>query len=133
MARIFLILLVALAVPSAAFADDLMVLTPAVVTPPLRKLAESWSATSGVAVKFRQGNVGETLSRVGTMQADIIVLPPDTMTQVTAKIKPASLVKLPFAKFALAGKKGTPHPDISTVEKFAVYLKASSGDRKAHV
>ena len=127
MKRILLAVILASAAPSAAFAAEITVLTSAVTAPALRTLATSWTSATGNTVAFKVGSVGGTVTNVASVPADIVLLPPDAMAQVAGKLKPASLTKISSAKFGLAVKKGGPHPDISTVEKFAAVLKASSG------
>lgn len=127
MRNIVLLLMLGSAIPSAASAAELMVLTSAVTAPVLRNMAASWAAATGNTVNFKVGSVGGTVANVGTVPADIVLLPPDAMAQVSGKLKAASLAAVSSAKFGLAVKKGGPHPDISTVEKFAAVLKASSG------
>jgi molybdate transport system substrate-binding protein len=125
--RRIIVLLILAAVPSGAFAAGITVLTSAVTAPALRSVAANWTAATGNIVNFKVGSVGGTIANVGTVPADLVLLPPDAMTQVTGKLKPGSLTAIAAAKFGLAVKKGGPHPDISTVEKFAAVLKASSG------
>ena len=127
MKRILLLVILASATPSAAFAAEITVLTSAVTAPALRTLAASWTSATGNTVSFKVGSVGGTVANVASVPADLVLLPPDAMAQVTGKLKAASLTKVSSAKFGLAVKKSGPHPDISTVEKFAAVLKASSG------
>jgi molybdate transport system substrate-binding protein len=127
MKRIFLGWIFIFVTSRAAVAADITVLTSAVTAPALRVLAENWTAATGNHVAFKVGSVGGTVTNVGSVPADLVLLPPDAMTQVAVKLKPGSLVPVASAKFGLAVKKGGPHPDISTVEKFAAVLKASSG------
>ncbi len=127
MKRLAFLLMIAAALPSGAFAADITVLTSAVTSPVLKILAANWSAASGNTVTFKVSSVGGTVTNVGAGPADLILLPPDAMAQVSGKLKAGSLTSLVSAKFGLAVKKGGPHPDISTIEKFAAVLKASSG------
>jgi molybdate transport system substrate-binding protein len=127
MKRLAIIAFVAALAPCPAFAADITVLTSAVTAPVLRALATSWMAATGNNVIFKVGSVGGTVTNVGSVPADLVLLPPDAMTQVAGKLKAASITPIASAKFGLAVKKGAPHPDISTVAKFAAVLKASTG------
>jgi len=125
--RLVLAAAIAVLYPASAIAAEITVLTSGVTAPVLRTFADKWGAATGNKVTLRVGTVGGTVTNVGTVPADVVLLMPDVMTGVTGKLKPASTLTLASTKFALAAKKGAPMPDISTVEKFAAVLKNSTG------
>jgi molybdate transport system substrate-binding protein len=127
MNRLAVIALMAALTPSQAFAAEITVLTSGVTASALRAVAANWMTATSNTVIFKTGTVGGTVTNVGSVPADLVLLPPDAMAQVTAKLKADTLTPVVSAKYGLAVKKGAPHPDISTVAKFAAVLKASSG------
>jgi molybdate transport system substrate-binding protein len=127
MKRFLVIAFLASLAPCQASAAEITVLTPGVTAAVLRALAANWMTATGNSVTFKVGTVGGTVKNVGSVPADLVLLPPDAMTQVAGKLKAASLSPIALAKYGLAVKAGAVHPDISTVAKFAAVLKASSG------
>jgi molybdate transport system substrate-binding protein len=127
MKRLMLAVAMAGMFPAAAMAAEITVLTSGVTAPVLRTFVDKWAATTGNKVTLKVGTVGGTVTNVSTVPADAVLLMPDVLASVAAKLKPGSTVTLASTKFALAAKKGAPMPDISTVEKFAAVLKNSTG------
>lgn len=120
----------ALLTPLAAAAADLTVFAPGVTTGGLRKLANSWTIETGNRVNIIGGTIGAVKTDVTSdVPGDIVMLPPDELTDkdVAAKLVPGSAQPIGRILFGLIVKTGAPHPDISTVRKFAAALKSSTG------
>jgi molybdate transport system substrate-binding protein len=94
------------------------------ITVGLRKLADEWTAQTGNKVTITGANVGRILTSVNdNAPADLVLLPPDNLKEIAAKLKPGTTVTIGHALFGMAVKAGGEKPDISTVAKFAVVLK----------
>ena len=112
----------------AAQAADVTVFSSGVTNSGLRKLAVAWSLETGNRVVFKGANVGDVKNNVASEEpGDIAILLSGDVKDVAARLKPGSEVVLGRALFGLSVKAGSPHPDISTVKKFAAVLKASTG------
>jgi len=111
-----------------ASAADITIFTSGVTNGGIYKLAMAWSLETGNQVKFRSGGIGNIKSYVDTdVPGDVVLLPPEEMAVVTAKLKPGTVSPIGTALFGLDVKQGDMHPDISTVSKFAAALKAGGG------
>jgi molybdate transport system substrate-binding protein len=94
-------------------------------------LAKAFTAKTGVKVTVSTHAMGRALSDIekGAEAPDVIFLPMDYMSTLALDkgIKPGSFTPVGRVYVGLAVRKGTPIPDISTVEKLAAVLKASKG------
>ncbi len=109
-----------------ALAADLTVFAPGIASVGLRKLADAWTLETGNKVAITGANVGRILTSVnGNVPADLVLLPPDNLKEIAAKLQPGSTMTLGRALFGMAVKAGGPHPDISSLPKFAAALKAA--------
>ena len=107
-----------------ASAADITVFAPGIASVGLRKLADAWTLETGNKVTITGANVGRILTSVnGDVPADLVLLPPDNLKEISTKLKPGTSVVIGRALFGMAVKAGSPHPDISTVAKFAAVLK----------
>jgi molybdate transport system substrate-binding protein len=127
-----LLIAAALAVllPLAAEAAEITVFAPGVTTAGIRKLANAWTIETGNRVNIIGGTIGAVKGDVTSgMPGDIAMLPPEDLKdkEVAAKLQPGTTVPVGRILFGLIVKAGAPHPDISTVKKFAAALKAASG------
>jgi uncharacterized protein GlcG (DUF336 family)/ABC-type molybdate transport system substrate-binding protein len=129
MRQILITVVLAVLLPVTAVAGDLItVFAPGVTTAGIRKLANAWTIETGNRVNIIGGTIGAVKDDVTSgMSGDIVMLPPDELKEVAAKLKPGTSAPIGRILFGLIVKSGTPHPDISTVKKFAAALKASSG------
>jgi molybdate transport system substrate-binding protein len=125
----FIAVVLAVLLPVAAEAGEFItVFAPGVTTAGIRKLANAWTIETGNRVNIIGGTIGAVKNDVTSgMPGDIVMLPPDELKEVAAKLKPGTSVPIGRILFGLIVKSGAPHPDISTVKKFAAVLKASSG------
>jgi molybdate transport system substrate-binding protein len=118
----------AVLVPLSAEATEITVFAPGITTAGIRKLANEWTIETGNRVNIIGGTVGAVKDDVSSgMPGDIVMLPGEEMKAVAAKLKPGTTAPVGRILFGLIVKAGAPHPDISTVRKFAAALKASSG------
>jgi molybdate transport system substrate-binding protein len=109
-----------------AMAADITVFAPGIASVGLRKLADAWTLQTGNKVTITGANVGRILTSVnGNVPADLVLLPPDNLKEIAAKLQPGSSVALGRALFGMAVKAGGPHPDLSTLPKFAAALKGA--------
>jgi molybdate transport system substrate-binding protein len=116
--------------PLAAEAAEITVFAPGITTAGLRKLANAWTIETGNRVNLIGGTVGAVKTDVTSdMPGDIVMVPVDELkdTEIAAKLKPGTTAPVGRILFGLIVKAGAPHPDISTVKKFAAALKAGSG------
>lgn len=130
MRRVFIAAALAVLLPLAADAAQITVFAPGVTTAGIRKLANAWSLESGNRVNIIGGTIGAVKTDVTAgMPGDIVMLPPADLKDkdVAAKLQPGTAVPVGRILFGLIVKAGAPHPDISTVRKFAAALKAASG------
>jgi molybdate transport system substrate-binding protein len=116
--------------PLSAEAADITVFAPGITTAGLRKLANAWMIETGNRVNLVGGTVGAVKNDVTSgMPGDIVMVPAQELKdkQIAAKLKPGTTEPVGRILFGLIVKAGAPHPDISTVKKFAAALKAASG------
>ena len=112
----------------AANAADITVFSSGVTNGGIRKLALAWSLQTGNRVTFKSGNVGDVKNNVETdIPGDIALLLTSDVHEVSSKLKPETITPIGRALFGLSVKAGSPHPDISTIKKFATVLRASGG------
>jgi uncharacterized protein GlcG (DUF336 family) len=111
-----------------ASAADITVFTSGVTNGGIYKLAVAWSLETGNQVKFKSGGIGNIKSYVDMdVSGDVVLLPPEEMVVVSAKLKPGTVAPIGTALFGLDVKQGAAHPDISTISKFATALKSGGG------
>lgn len=127
--RIFMTAIILLMLGSAAQAADINLLVPGLVGPGITAIAAAWKAKSGNNVVLSAG--APTIGKVeqiiaGGEAADAVILPPGELARMADKLKPGSQKKIGRVIFGVAVKKGTPHPDISTLEKFRAALQGKS-------
>ncbi|HWY60472.1 MAG TPA: extracellular solute-binding protein [Rhizomicrobium sp.] len=110
----------------AAQAAEITVLAPGLIGPGFATLAEQWKAQTGnsAVLGAGAGTVGRIQQAIAEGRvADLVLLPPNELAGMADKLKPGSERKIGRVVFGLAVKSGTPHPDISTAEKFRAALK----------
>jgi molybdate transport system substrate-binding protein len=113
--------LLLLAVPSQA--AEIRVLAPGLVGPGLPILAERWSARTGNSVAAGGGTVGKIEQIVAADDTnDLVLLPSSEFSGIATKLKSNSQKTIGRVIFGLAVPAGSPHPDISTAEKFRAAL-----------
>ena len=114
---------------SAAQAADINLLVPGLIGPGITAIAAAWKVKSGDNVILSAG--APTIGKVeqiiaGGGPADAVILPPGELAGMADKLKPGSQKKIGRVIFGVAVKSGTPHPDISTLEKFRTSLQGKS-------
>jgi molybdate transport system substrate-binding protein len=104
-------------------AADVNVVAPGLIGPGLLTLAQRWSQDTGNKIVGKGGTAGRIADDIaaGAVQ-DVVILPADTLSKISDKLKPGSQILIGHVVFALAVKAGAPHPDISTLEKFRAAL-----------
>jgi molybdate transport system substrate-binding protein len=144
-ATLFVLLLTAAFVPAplqgqddakewqAAYAAaDIRVITPGVVySSGLPDLAAAYSKQTGKKIgitRVGMGSIVETITSIDP-PPDVIFLPLELMSTLSLDggVAPGTFSPLGRTRMGLAVPAGAPHPDISTVEKFAAALKSSKG------
>jgi molybdate transport system substrate-binding protein len=104
-------------------AADINVVAPGLIGPGLHTLVQRWSQDTGNQVVSKGGTAGRIADDIAAGAAqDVVILPTDTLSKVSDKLKPGSQILIGHVVFALAVKAGAPHPDISTLEKFRAAL-----------
>jgi len=109
---------------------DIRVLTPGVVfSSGLPDLSAAFTKETGKKVGIvtvGMGTIVEEMTKK-TPPPDVIVLPFQLMTTLSLDggVMPGTITPLGRNRMGLAVKAGAPHPDISTVEKFAAALKSA--------
>ena len=127
MHRALIAALMLLLTNAAADAAELTVFSSGVTRAALIKLGAAWSQQTGNSVNVTNGNVSTMVGFVNSDQpGDLVLLPPEDMTGVPARLMPDTTVFVGRALFGLAAKAGAPRPDISTVEKFAAVLRSAA-------
>jgi molybdate transport system substrate-binding protein len=109
---------------------DIRVITPGVVfSSGLPDLGAAFTKETGKKVGIitvGMGTIVEEMTKK-TPPPDVIVLPFQLMTTLSLDggVMPGTITPLGRNRMGLAVKAGAPHPDISTVEKFAAALKSA--------
>jgi molybdate transport system substrate-binding protein len=120
----FLLLSAVLATRSEA--AELQIVCPPLVHDGMTSLAAAYTKGTGTAVNVRSDVMGKIMSDIGTgtPAPDVVLLPPDLMDtlQKGDGLAPRTRVAVGRVEIALAVRPGTPHPDISTVEKLRAAL-----------
>jgi ABC-type molybdate transport system substrate-binding protein len=108
------------------------VITPAVTANAgLRDLAMGFEKEEGIKVEIVTLNMAKMVDELksGNPAADIVFLPYALMDQAQTdkNVAAGSRTNIGRVRIGLAIHKGDPAPEISTVDKLAVVLKASDG------
>jgi molybdate transport system substrate-binding protein len=111
-------------------AADIRVITPGVVfSSGLPDLGASFTKETGKKVGIVTVGIGTIVDEMTkkTPPPDVIVLPFQLMNTLSLDggVMPGTATPLGRNRMGLAVKAGAPHPDISTVEKFAAALKSA--------
>jgi molybdate transport system substrate-binding protein len=111
-------------------AADIRVMAPGVISNAgLPDLAAAYTKETGKKVAVMVVGMGTIVKAVKTANppADVIMLPFELMSTLTLDggVVPGSYVPLGRSEMGLAVPAGTPHPDISTVEKLAAVLRGA--------
>jgi molybdate transport system substrate-binding protein len=110
--------------PCAAQAADITVYAPNIVAGPLRELAAAWTAETGNKVTFAGFNVGRVRTAVEKDDpGDVVVAPTGNFADFAPKLKPGSERPLGRIPFGVVVKRGGPHPDISSHQKFVAFAR----------
>jgi molybdate transport system substrate-binding protein len=113
---------------AAARGAEITVLTSNITVDGINGLAAEWTRETGNQVHVTRGSIGVVKDDIlSNTPGDVAVLPPAQLREVASKLEPGAPVPVGRALFGLVVKAGAPHPDISTVKKFADVLRASSG------
>jgi len=111
-------------------AADIRVMTPGVVNSSgLPDLAAAYSKETGKKVAITVVGMGSIVETIKTNNPppDAIMLPFQLMTSLSLDggVAPGTFTPLGRTRMGLAVRAGAPHPDISTVEKFAAALRSA--------
>ena len=123
--RILAISAALLLMGTAAQAADITLLMPGLTGTGFAKLAAEWKDKTGnsVTMSANAPTVGKIEQSIAAGDpADLVILPPGEFTGMAEKLKPGSIKKIGRVIFGVAVKSGTPHPDVSTLEKFRAAL-----------
>jgi molybdate transport system substrate-binding protein len=94
-------------------------------------LAKAFTAKTGIKVTVTNHSMGRAMNDIekGPDAPDVVFLPMDYMGTLALDkgVKPGSFTPVGRVSIGLAVMKGSPIPDISTVDKLAAVLKASKG------
>jgi len=109
---------------------DIRVITPGVVfASGLPDLAAAFTKETGKTVGITTIGMGTIVGEISknTPPPDVIFLPFQLMTTLSLDggVMPGTFTPLGRTRMGLAVRAGAPHPDISTVEKFAAALKSA--------
>jgi molybdate transport system substrate-binding protein len=111
-------------------AADIRVITPGVVySSGLPDLAAAFTKQTGKKIgitRVGMGSIVETITSIDP-PPDVIFLPLELMSELSLDggVRPGTYTPLGRTRMGLAVRAGAPHPDISTVEKFAAALKSA--------
>jgi len=111
-------------------AADIRVLVPGIVyNSGLLDLAAAYTKETGKKVAVTLIGMGGIVNAVRTANppADVVSLPFDLMTTLSLDgiIVPGTFLPLGRSEMGIAVRAGSPHPDISTVEKLAAALRSA--------
>ena len=119
------------AVASAQAAEIKVFAPPVMNQGGMPDLAKAFTAKTGVKVTVSNHSMGRIMNDIekGAEAPDVVFLPIDYMGTLALDkgIKQGSFTPVGRVYIGLAVLKGTPIPDISTVDKLAAVLKASKG------
>lgn len=108
---------------------EITIFTPGVVyNAGIQDLAASYTKETGVKVTIKGEGMGQLVNDVknGKTIADIVVAPVSFIDgmQADGTVVPGTAADIGRVYIGLAVRKGAPHPDISTPQKFGAALKA---------
>jgi molybdate transport system substrate-binding protein len=98
------------------------VVSPAVTIPALTDFAKTFQ---GPKVNLQTTELLNVKKTAEAKPNDLAFATPDLLDAMKDDIAPGSIVKVGRANVVLAVRKGSPHPDISTVAKFIAALKSA--------
>ncbi len=109
---------------------ELIVITPGVIFfGGLQDLTAAYEKETGTKITIKSSGMGRIVNDVKTLDPapDVIMLPHELMSTLALDggIKKGSFTPLGRSEMGLAVRAGSPHPDISTVEKLAAVLKSA--------
>ena len=127
MKRLFKLAAVLMACASIAHADEITLIAPGGIRAPIQKMIPDFERKTGHTVKATFGSGNGTKKQVMSGEAfDVpIVQPPVAEVIATGHVIPESETPLATVAVALAVRKGTPKPDISTPEALKKTLLAA--------
>ena len=111
-------------------ARELIVITPGVIFfGGVQDLAAAYEKETGTKITIKTSGMGRIVNDVKTQEPapDVIMLPHELMSTLSLDggIKKGSFTPLGRSEMGLAVRAGSPHPDISTVEKLAAVLRSA--------
>jgi len=111
-------------------ARELILITPGVIFfGGVQDLAAAYEKETGTKITIKTSGMGRIVNDVKTQEPapDIIMLPHELMSTLSLDggVKKGSFTPLGRSEMGLAVRAGTPHPDISTVEKLAAVLRSA--------
>jgi molybdate transport system substrate-binding protein len=111
-------------------ARELILITPGVIFfGGVQDLAAAYEKETGTKITIKTSGMGRIVNDVKTQDPapDIIMLPHELMSTLSLDggVKKGSFTPLGRSEMGLAVRAGTPHPDISTVEKLAAVLRSA--------
>lgn len=112
-----------LAIPSAALGMD--VICPPLAREGITELATSYTQKTGIPVTVKATVMGKIMDDIKAGPVDVILLPTNLMEKLEGEqgLQAGTRQKLGRMEVSLAVRPGRPHPDISTVAKFAGALR----------
>jgi molybdate transport system substrate-binding protein len=117
----FLALALACALPGAAAAEDIKVLSVAALAPGLTKVGEQYRKDTKNRLRIQYVAAPQLERRVGSGEAaDILIASPGLMNDQLRrnKIEPEKHVFIGRAGIGVAIRAGAPEPDIATLDRF---------------
>jgi molybdate transport system substrate-binding protein len=122
-------ILLGLFIPAAQAAEIQILSPPVVANAGLKAIAAAFTQETGTQVTVRSLELLKIPQDTSAQPTDIVFLTPGLMDGLskTGAIKPTSRAPLGRVNIGLAVKAGAPHPDIATVQKLLVALKAYKG------
>jgi molybdate transport system substrate-binding protein len=112
-----------LVLPPQAMALD--VICPPMVREGVTQLAASFTKQMGIPVTVKAPVMGKIMDEIKAGPTDVILLPSSAMEALAKDRGLDARQALGRMEIALAVRPGAPHPDISTVEKFAAAVKSA--------
>jgi molybdate transport system substrate-binding protein len=112
-----------LAAPHSALALD--VICPPLVREGVTQLAAAFTGQTGIPVTVKAPVMGKILDEIKTGPVDVILLPSSVMETLAKDQALDARQTLGRMEIALAVRPGAPHPDISTLDKFAGTIKSA--------
>jgi molybdate transport system substrate-binding protein len=125
MRKLIACLLTLLAAPSAAMSME--VICPPLIGEGMTDFAKAYTQQTGIPVTVKAAVMGRIMADIKAGPADVVILPAGLMEGLAKEngVQPGSRQKVGRMEIALAVRPGVPHPDISTLAKFAAALKSA--------